>query len=205
MNAPSIITPSTLGTPFEGGFYGGRILVRENTFAIAWAPKALGETKSIWLPSYTDVPNACSSFDSVANTKAMAEAGSPLAQWALGLDVNGHKDWVVPARDVLEQGYRYLKPTDYENSCSFRDGDNPSSVPPGWMYTDANPAQTTIDAFKEGGAEAFDPNWYWSSTQYSEDYAFIQGFGSGDQYYDYKEFEARARAVRLILLNSSIL
>lgn len=190
------------GTPFEGGFYGGNINIHGIPHAVVWAPKAQGETKAIWLPSYTDVPNAASCFDSMANTRAMAEAGSPLAKWALGLDINGLGDWCVPARDVLELGYRYLKPTDYENSCSFRDGDNPSSLPPGWLYTEASPAQTTVEAFREGNPEAFEASWHWSSTQCSDSYAFLQYFHDGGQYYGGKKSEGRARAVRLIQLSN---
>ncbi len=167
MNHKTIVIPEVFGAAFEGGFYGGKIRIGVAVFAIAWAPKALGETRAIWLPSYTDVPNAASYFDSMANTKAMAEAGSPLAKWALDLSVNGHNDWCIPARDVLELGYRHLKPTDQENSCSFRDGDNPSSIPSGYPYTEESPAQTLAEAFKAGGAEAFEPDWHWSSTQYS--------------------------------------
>ena len=199
---PSILVPAAHGTPFEGGFYGGQIRSGEKIFAVVWAPKALGEKVSIWLPSYKDVPNARSCFHSMDNTRAMAEAGSPLAQWALGLELAGHKDWCIPARDVLELGYRHLKPTNYENSASFRDGDNPSSIPVGYPYTEQVPTQTPAEAFRKGGPEAFEAAWYWSSTQYSSHYAWGQDFGNGNQgFSDGKEFEARARAVRLIQLN----
>lgn len=197
-----VTAPATIGAPFEGGFYGGIIRMNDATFAVVWAPKSQGETKAAWLDSYTSVPGAASCFDSMANTKAMAEAGSPLAKWALGLDINGHTDWCIPARDVLELGYRNLKPTTDENCCSFRDGDNASSVPVGYPYTDEGPAQTTAEAFKEGGTEAFEARWHWSSTQYSDYGAFVQGFGDGRQDDDYKSAGGRARAVRLIQLSA---
>ncbi len=200
-DAPSILVPADFGTPFEGGFYGGKIRSGEKIFAVVWAPKALGETEMIWLPSYKDVPNATSCFHSMDNTVAMAEAGSPLAQWARGLNIDGKTDWCIPARDVLELAYRHLKPTDNENSASFRDGDNPSSIPAGYPYTEELPAQTAAEAFRKGGAEAFDPVWYWSSTQYSSIIAWGQYFDNGFQNYNYKKAEARARAVRLIQLN----
>ena len=205
MNAPlpTIIVPAEFGAPFEGGFYGGKISSHggRKIFAVVWAPKALGETKQIWLPSYKDVPNAASCFHSMDNTVAMAEAGSPLAQWARGLNTNGYTDWCIPARDVLELAYRHLKPTEHENSASFRDGDNPSSIPVGYPYTEQLPAQTAAEAFRAGGPEAFEPTWYWSSTQYSSDVAWCQSFDDGYQCTDGKKFEARARAVRLIQLN----
>jgi len=200
---PSTLVPAEYGVPFEGGFYGGKIQSHggRKIFAIVWAPKALGETKAIWLPSYKDVPNACSCFHSMDNTVAMAEAGSPLTHWARGLEIAGHKDWCVPARDVLEQGYRHLKPTSQENYATFRDGDNPSSLPAGYPYTEQLPAQTAAEAFREGGAEAFDPAWYWSSTQYSSYNAWGQLFGDGYQSSGGKKAAGRCRAVRLIQLN----
>ena len=197
----SILVPAEHGAPFEGGLYGGKIRSGEKIVAIAWAPKALGETKGLWLPGYTDVPNARSCFHSMDNTRAMAEAGSPLAKWALGLEINGKQDWCIPARDVLEQAYRFLKPGTGENSAGFRDGDNPSSIPPGYPYTEQLPAQTLAEAFRAGGGEAFEEAWYWSSTQYSSSFAWGQGFGNGGQNYSFKKFEALSRAVRLIQLN----
>ncbi len=190
------------GAPLEGGFYGGIISIDGVTNAVVWAPKAQGKVRAIWLPSYDDVPNASSCYDSMANTRAMAEAGSPLAKLALEANINGLTDWCIPARDVLEMGYRYLKPTTEENSCTFRDGDNPSSLPAGYPYTETNPAQTLAEAFKKGGSEAFDPEWHWSSTQYSSYDAWNQHFYYGTQDLNLKKFEASCRLVRLIPINS---
>jgi hypothetical protein len=204
MNAkasPTTITPA-IGQPYEGGFYGGQIRMGDALYAIAWAPKAQGELQGAWLGTYTNVPSACSCFDSMANTQAMAEAGSELAKKALALDINGFTDWCLPARDVLELAYRHLKPTTEENSV-HRYGDNPSSVPAGYPYTDELPAQTTVAAFQAGSAECFEEAWYWSSTQGSDTrFAWFQGFTSGDQNFIIKTYEARARAVRLIPLST---
>jgi hypothetical protein len=201
-NTTNLQTPEVIGAPFEGGFYGGKIRIGLAICAIVWAPKAEGEIKGKWLDSYASVPGATSCFDSMTNTKAMAEAGSPLAKWALGLDINGHADWCIPARDVLEMGYRYLKPTTDENSASFRDGDNASSIPTGYPYTDESPAQTTCEAMQEGHTEAFEADWHWSSTQCSGSTAFSQYFLNGGQDCSSKSYEGRARAVRLIQLSS---
>jgi hypothetical protein len=182
------------GTPFEGGFYGGVIVIPN-------APKA-NSYSGIWLPSYKDVPGAASCFDSMANTRAMAEAGSPIAKIALEANINGFTDWCIPARDALEMGYRHLKPTKRENSCSFRDGDNPSSLLAGYPYTETNPVQTVAEAFREGGSEAFEPVWHWSSTQYSSSYAWGQHFYNGGSDDSHERFEARVVLCRLIPLNS---
>ena len=196
------LVPEAIGTPFEGGFYGGKIRIGLTVFDIIWAPKAQGEINGNWLPKYASVPGAASCYDSMANTKAMAEAGSSIAKAALAADINGFRDWCVPARDVLEMGYRGLKPTNRKNHCSFRDGDNASSLPPGYLYTPDEPAQTAATNFQIAGSEAFDEAWYWSSTQSGENHAFYQSFGSGGQYYTGKSCLGRCRFVRLIQLDS---
>ncbi|MBL0918012.1 MAG: DUF1566 domain-containing protein [Hydrogenophaga sp.] len=49
--------------------------------------------------------------------------------------------------------------------------------------------------------EHFDTSkWHWTSTQYSENHAWSQGFGYGDQLSDGKEFEGRVRLVRRLPL-----
>jgi len=192
------LLPATIGESWEGGFYGGQIRVGASVFAVVWAPKSEGETKAAWLDRYENVSGTRSTSDSRANTQAMAEAGSPAGKWALGLAINGFTDWCLPARDVLDLGYRHLKPTTDENACTFRDGDNPCSVPPGELYTEDSPAQTTVAAFQSGGAEAFDATWYFSSTQYSDSLAYCQDFGDGSQDVNYKLTGGRCRAVRMV-------
>ena len=191
--------PQPIGSPLEGGFYGGKIRIGMAIFAIVWAPKADGEIVGKWLDSYTNVPGAASCFDSMANTKAMAEAGSAIAKQALAANIGGFTDWCIPARDVLELGYRHLKPTTDETCCSFRDGDNPSSVPVGYPYTQAEPVkQTAVEAFQHGGPEAFEPVSYFASTQYSEYGAWLQYFDYGYQRGLDKLLSRRVRVVRLI-------
>jgi len=187
----------------EGGYYGGKIAVGGKPFGVIWAPKAEGDVKAAWHPSRAGVAAATSYADSITNTLAIAEAGSPLAKLVTALTINGHTDWVIPSRDVLELGYRHLKPTTRETYCSYRDGENPSSIPQGMHYTEDAPiVQTTVDAFKAGNAEAFEEAWYWSSTQYSASSAWYQYFYYGSQNGNNKSHEGRARAVRLIQLDA---
>ena len=196
---PAIIAPEARGTPFEGGFYGGKIKIGLAICAIVWAPRAEGEITGNWLDTCTDVPGATSCYDSMANTQAMAAAGSPIAQKALEANIGGFTDWCIPARDVLEMGYRYLKPTTQENYCSFRDGDNASSIPAGYPYAAESPAQTTAEDFQAGNSEAFETDcYYFSSTQDGENYAFSQHFYYGYQGISNKDYERRCRFVRLI-------
>jgi hypothetical protein len=192
-----------LGTAMAGGFYAGRIMIDQQPFAIVVASKATGEHKpAIWIPDYEAVPGARSYNDGMANTKAMAEAGSKLAQWALDLRIADCSDWYLPSQDELEVIYRNLKPTTQQNSCYARSGTNLSAVEPTRPYTPEFPLQTEAELFKSGGAEAFEPDWYWSSTQHvsDSDSAWIQNFFNGDQTCNYASFKGRARAVRRLPL-----
>ena len=205
MNALNKAVPAVLETPaigevFEGGFFAGRFRIGPNEFALIVSPKSIGETTMEWGAYGKDVEAARSCFDGLTNTQAMAEAGSELAKWALALSIGGHADWYIPSRDELEICYRNLKPTSQENYCSLRDGDNASSIPPGFLYTEQSPAQTTASVFQDGNTEAFDDCWHWASTQYSPGTAWTQFFTVGGQLYDLKDLELRARAVRRILI-----
>jgi len=192
-----------IGTPMEGGHFGGIINVSGTHKGVIWAPKREGEISSILLPSGKLIEGAGSPCDCIANMKALLEAGSPAARRVAEMKINGFQDWVIPSRDVLELGYRHCKPTDRQSYCSWRDGENPSSIPPGWLYTESTPGMTTLEAFQEGGAEAFDEDWYFSSTVLpSGRTAFCQNFYDGYQNSNFLSAECRVRAVRLIQLGA---
>lgn len=193
--------PAVIGTPFGGGFLAGFFQSEGKKFAIVTAPKDEGEKqKERWNDSYSIVKGALSFFDGMANTQAMAEAGSNLAQWALGLNIGGYNDWHTPAQDVLEIIYRNLKPTTEENWCYARSGINLSALEPTRPYAPSFPLQTVADAFKQGGAEAFEPTVYWTSTQHVSDSAcaWRQNFDDGYQNTTIKHDKFSARAVRIL-------
>jgi hypothetical protein len=201
-NATHLI-PTEPGTPFDGGFYAGRINVGGAAYALIVAPKAGGEHEdAAWNDSRKTVEGAMSPADGHANTQAMAAAGSNLAQWALDLRIADHDDWYLPAQDELEIIYRNLKPTTEANYLYARSGINLSALPPTYPYTRELPAQTAAEAFQENGEQAFDDVWYWSSTQYAAyaSYAWMQAFNGGDQGSNRKSNEYRARAVRRLLI-----
>ncbi len=190
-----------IGTAMEGGFFGGIINVNGTHKGIIWAPKSAGQIEAQLMPRGMSVEFSKSPCDCVASTKTLLDAGSPAAKIITDLDINGFKDWLIPSRDVLEIAYRNLKPATRKNYCSSRDGENANSVPPTYMYLPDNPLQTSVDLFKEGGAEAFDPLWYWSSTVRPEgDTAVIQTFFLGRQHYFLLHDLFLVRAVRLIQL-----
>ncbi len=193
--------PTTPGTAFGGGFYAGRINIDGDEYALIVAPKKDGEhADGPWNESTNMVKGALSFYDGLANTKAMAKAGSKLANWARGLKIGGNSDWYLPSQDELEICYRHLKPTTDANTHYNRSGLNISAVPPTYPYSVDSPKQTKAKAFRAGGAEAFDGVWYWSSTQYagSADWAWMQLFSSGNQLNTLKVNFDRARAVRRI-------
>ena len=204
MNAPktSEITP-ILGTAMADGYYAGRILIDGQAYALIVAPKAEGEREDVeWIDDERGVPGALSYCDGLANTFAMAEAGSELAKWVRDLRIGGHDDWYLPSQDELEIIYRNLKPTTRKNYCLARSGINLSAIEPTRPYTPGHPVQTSADAFQAGGAEAFEEAAYWTSTQHAAnaDYAWSQGFRNGFQDDDAKAAELRARAVRRLPL-----
>lgn len=197
----SLGVPTIIGTPWEGGFYAGVISYNGDVYAQVVAPKSDGQLLGThkWGKYGQLIVGADSFFDGLSNTKAMAEGGLVIAERVLDLRIGGFDDWHIPARDQLELGYRGLKPTDDENYV-YRNGDNPSSVPPGYPYTIHLPGQTPVELFREGGAEAFDADWYLTSTQYSAFTAWGQYFGDGYQDLALKDVSSRVRAFRSIKL-----
>ncbi|MDD0981684.1 DUF1566 domain-containing protein [Pseudomonas shahriarae] len=53
-------------------------------------------------------------------------------------------------------------------------------------------------------SELFAKEWHLSSTQYSPDTAWVQGFGGGGQDYGHKGYARRARAVRRVINTSTL-
>ena len=188
-----------IGTAMEGGYFGGTINVNGTHKGIIVSPKKNGSLSSFLLPIGECLKGATSPNDCLVNMKVLLAVGSPAAKLVAQLNIGGFQDWVIPSRDVLELCYRNFKPTEDENACSWRDGDNSNSIPPCWGYKEDLPTQTTLDAFKENGEESFDPDWYWSSTIVPHGMAaFCQIFTIGSQDGCDVSSALLVRAVRLI-------
>ncbi|WP_223528288.1 DUF1566 domain-containing protein [Pseudomonas sp. A-RE-23] len=197
-----VVTIPEIGQPFGGGFFSG--ITRDPATGKRYLNITAGaehELVGAWGKYGEKIEGADSFTDSRANTEAMAAAGSELAQKVLSLDVSGFTDWAIPARDVQELQYRHFKPTTEENWQYGRSGDNPNSEPVGLLYTNESPTQTSVEAFQEGGPEAFRDTWYWSSSQRSAYGAFYMDFGDGTQDTSVKHFELRVRPVRSQLID----
>ncbi len=198
MNAITENALPSIGAPMPGGFFAGAIQINGQRFAVIQACKKLGDMIGVWHEDEPDVPGAKSYNDGLANTQAMAEAGSELAKQVLGLSIDGLTDFYIPSQDELELCYRAFKPNNKRNWCYARSGINLSAIPPTYPYTPDFPIQTTVNACKSGGDEAFKEETYWTSTQHagSSDNAWYQNFFNGGQDYGYESAELRVRAVR---------
>jgi hypothetical protein len=191
-----------IGVEIGGCYFAGIIWLPTSAtkYALIVAGKD-GEFVGEWGNYGKKIDGADSLWDGAANTDAMIAAGSELAQQIRALRIGGCNDWSIPARDQLEVLYRNLKPTETENYCWFLDGYNAHGTVHGTPYTPTDPARTPIESFQQGGDAAFEPNWYWSSTQYSAYGACYQSFEYGGQNGNGKLGKLRARAVRMIQLS----
>jgi len=165
MNARITSTLPAFGAQIEGGLFHGIYLLNGQLWGEVTAPKAEGEIADLpWMAKHVDVPGASHDYDGLANTIAMAEAGSALGKAARALRIDGHDDWYIPARGGQLAQWSNLR-------------------------------------FLLGEAEAFEPRWYWSSTQFDRYYAYYQYFDYGYTYYRFKSWESgRARVVRRFLI-----
>jgi hypothetical protein len=164
------------GSPLAGGFFGGEIIIAGERYALVVAPKAEGEKLNMQYKGKnldkTDL--SLSDDDGMQNSMEINDDNHPAAQFCRGLDLGGFNDWHLPSRDELATIWRSLGPR----------------------------CKDTPDLFREGGTEAFEPNWYWSSTEHAQDSsnAWVVGFSSGDQADDGKDDQLGVRAVRRIKL-----
>ena len=204
--------PTRIGQKFEGGYFAGVIRVRDSAYLILAAPKSTEGS----IPFKTQISSTSNTQlvnDGWANTNAMNDSAHPAAQYCRSLTVGGHTDLYLPSRDELELCYRVFKPTNRSNtpSCagafpgnlSLENGVNPSSIPTGAAYTETNPAQTIVTAFRAGNVEAFAVEWYWTSTEFSAitNVSLIQDFFNGNQTWFNKTDVTRARSVRRVLID----
>ena len=168
----AIPTNDAAGTAFGGGYFASRMVDETGApYALVTAPKAEGEA---------------------SGTMTWQQA----TDWCAGLTIGGHSDWQLATLDERIAEYRALKPTTDSNNTSY--GDSSLIDPPTSNYTARNPSQTSIAAFREGGAEAFIANNYWSATEYSSSSAYRVLFNSGIEYSSNKTNSYYVRAVRRV-------
>jgi hypothetical protein len=200
--AGGIVLPE-IGDAFEGGYYAGLISHTADgvaTHALIVAPAATGDGGTLqWKTTNTSTSGTSSEYDGAANTANMADASHPAADYCAGLSIGGYSDWYLPARYELDIAYENLKPTTTSNNTSW--GINDYSVPKRTVNRTAGaPAQTSVAAFQDGGAEAFVAGYHWSSTEFSSTNAWVLFFYNGLQVGSSKTSFRRVRAFRKLAL-----
>jgi hypothetical protein len=181
----SIITVPVIGQSFQGGYYGGSISTTANGVATHYlivSPKSSGEAFYAFANgSYSD---PFSNIDGPTNSSTMNNSNHPAAQFCEGLTIGGYSDWYLPAWDEMDTLYYFLKPTTTNNNTSS--GYNSYAVSPepiNTLYTTTDPSRTSVAAFQNGGAEYFNSDYYWTSTQDGSSFssnAKTKNFSNGD-------------------------
>lgn len=178
------------------------------------SPKSIEYTTGLrWKTSDTAGPAATlTRWDGLAATEAMYSAGADYeaATYCRGLafPADGGSRWYLPAKHELEVLYRNFKPTTEPHYNAS--GTNPASDPTGTAYVPGAttaPAQSSLAAFQQGGAQALEgvsSPYYWSSSEYSAPYAWSQPVGgtyAGAQDGNLKTYtNLRVRPVRRFVL-----
>lgn len=195
-----------IGQAYEGGFFAGQISTAENGIAthnLVVGPLSTAQSTLAWKNANTATAGADSDIDGPQNTADMVADGNstvyPCAHFCNDLVIGGFSDWYMPAKNELEVCYFNLKPTTANNITTS--GINLNAVPArASNYTNFPrvPDQTTVAAFQSGGAEAFDAENYWLSTESSASEAKRQDFNQGGQGQNGKDNSFRVRAIRRV-------
>jgi len=166
------VTVPALGSEFGGGFFGGEIVVNGERFALIVAPKAEGEKMELEykLKDRGTADGTISDDDGFANSELINDTNHPAAHFCRSLRIAGHDDWYLPSRDELMRIWMALGPN----------------------------RKNTPELFRKGSTEAFNTNWYWSSTEYApySGNAWVVDFFSGFQGDFIKYYFYGVRAVR---------
>tara|TARA_R110000868_G_scaffold265665_4_gene524588 strand:- start:1334 stop:2518 length:1185 start_codon:yes stop_codon:yes gene_type:complete len=194
----SVVPPSAIGDAYQGGYYAGQIGVSGvATHYLVVGPKASSQLNRQWKTSNTTTAGTTSVIDGPTNSAAMNDSSHPAALFCEGLTVGSQTDWYMPAQNELEVCYYNLKPNTQSNSTSY--GINANAVPArASNYTAGDPAQTSATDFQSGGIEAFNLSRYWSSTENSATYGWLQIFNVGGQYGNNKTSNYIVRAIRRV-------
>lgn len=159
-----------IGAAFAGGFFAGRFFIGADAYALIVAPKAIGEIAPMrWNGSLKSVAGATSYCDGLANTKAMAKAGSELAKKVLALRIDGFDDWHLPSRLQMLLAHHELA-----GAKAFAPGKK-EAFEHSWYWSSTQHAEHADYAWGQGF-----------------------GYGSQDYYHKDVEFRARAvRRIKL--------
>lgn len=178
-----------IGDFFRGGYYAGMIRrLYEDRWGVLVSPKSSGE----FYASYSSDNGVRSSQTHTVVDGELSTQYHRTPGISSPLEINGYRDWYVPARDELELCYRNFKPTTTSNRTNNTDsyrrdifidrthpnqgnevqdltgdfhGINRHSWPRGASYTSNNPSQTSLTAFQSNGDHCFSHTGdYWTSS-----------------------------------------
>jgi len=203
--ASNSVTPAlAIGDAYQGGFYAGQISTTGNSIAdynLVVGPLSSAQNASVQFKTSQTDDGTVSKINGPANSASMNSASNPAAFFCEGLTIGGFSDWYMPAYNELDVCYFNLKPTTYANDTGS--GINVNAVPArASYYTAGNPAQTSATNFRSTGAEPFIAtlyaNFYWNSTQYSPERAYLQTFLYGAVAFNVKTATAPVRAIRRV-------
>lgn len=199
---PNALLPTTIGQAYGGGFYAGKINVSGTQYYLIVAPKATGENSSRTWGAYGTTTGITSVINGPTNSASLAALGASYqaAVFCENLTIGGYSDWYLPAKNELEVLYYFLKPTtDANNTASGSNANAVSPEPISTNYTSGSPAQTADGiGFRTGQTDAFASDYYWSSTEFNANTAWIQDFNGGYQNVTNKLVSNYVRAVRRI-------
>lgn len=90
----------------QGGVYAGLIRGENGQpdYHLVVSPAEQGEVEKItWGAAGQTEPAATNEWDGLANTRSLvdSEHSHPAAEWAAGLEINGHRDFYLPSRREL--------------------------------------------------------------------------------------------------------
>ena len=195
--ASNSVTPAfIIGMAYEGGYYAGQYSSSGNGIAnynLVIAPYSTGRSILAWKNAMSATPGADSNSNGTQNTADMVADGNatvyPCAHFCNNLSTGGQTDWYMPAKNELEVCFYNLRP--YSPNVvpnNTGSGVNPNAVPARASTYDAlgPPNQTTATIFQISNSESFGNIGYWTSTEYSVNYAGTQDFASGNQSYYFK-------------------
>ena len=97
MNTTTVETPAPAFT-LDGGIPVARYFVNGQPYALILSPKDSEIKRAKWGATKKNVTGAHSYVDGLANTIAMAEAGSKLAKDIRALRIGDFDDWYLPSR-----------------------------------------------------------------------------------------------------------
>jgi len=194
--------PANIGDAYGGGFFAGQINISGTKYNLVVAPKASGENsaKTWGIDGVTTAQTSVINGPTNSAVEAALGASYQAATFCEGLTIGGYSDWYLPAKNELEVLYYFLKPTtDANNTSSGSNANAVSTEPISTNYTSGSPAQTSAGiGFRTGETNAFASAYYWSSTEYVANSAWVQGFDDGLQGSFNKGGSIYVRAVRRV-------